>query len=299
MSESAAGLTDRQVQFERLLGELRPKLHRFCARMSGSVIDGEDIVQEAILKALEGRPQIEAIANPEAWLFRIAHNAALDFLRRRARHTAAHSEQSLEMIVDPTSPIDDRETVSTNLRLFMRLPVAQRGTVILKDVLGYSADEITEIMEIALPAVKSLLHRGRVRLREFAGRLEDLSPPVLAEPERLRLAAYVERFNARDFDAVREMLADDVRLELVNKLRAAGRREVGSYFTNYSRITDWQFVAGLVDGHPGILVRDPADPDAPPMYFILLNWRNDRVISIRDFRFARYAIEGAKFVATQ
>ena len=68
---------------DRLLVELRPKLHRYAARMTGSVIDGEDVVQEALAKAIEA--PAEPVANPEGWLFRIAHNAALDFLRRRAR----------------------------------------------------------------------------------------------------------------------------------------------------------------------------------------------------------------------
>ena len=85
MSELGFGAADARAQFERLLGELRPRLHRFCARMTGSVIDGEDIVQEAMLKALESLSEAEAIGNSEAWVFRIAHNTALDFLRRRAR----------------------------------------------------------------------------------------------------------------------------------------------------------------------------------------------------------------------
>ena len=75
---------DRE-SFDRLLAEMRPKLHRYCARMTGSVIDGEDVVQEALVKAIEALPGTGPIANPEGWLFRIAHNAALDFLRRRAR----------------------------------------------------------------------------------------------------------------------------------------------------------------------------------------------------------------------
>ena len=77
----------RREAFDRLLGELRPKLHRYGARMTGSVVDGEDVVQEAILKALEAFGA-EEIANPEGWLFRITHNAALDHLRRRARQEA-------------------------------------------------------------------------------------------------------------------------------------------------------------------------------------------------------------------
>src|SRR5256885_11156642 len=71
--------------FDRLAAELRPKLHRYCARMTGSVIDGEDVVQEALLKAIDAIRDMDSIAHPKAWLFRIAHNAAVDFLRRRSR----------------------------------------------------------------------------------------------------------------------------------------------------------------------------------------------------------------------
>src|SRR6202163_4295644 len=86
-----------------LLVAMRPKLHRYCARMTGSVVDGEDVLQEALVKAIEALPRTASIDNPEGWLFRIAHNAALDFLRRRTRHDAARSDEDLNMIADPTS----------------------------------------------------------------------------------------------------------------------------------------------------------------------------------------------------
>src|SRR5262245_31047698 len=77
-----------KAAFERLIGELRPKLHRYCARMTGSVIDGEDVLQDALAKAVEAFSRDGRIAQPQAWLFRIAHNEAIDFVRRRARHDA-------------------------------------------------------------------------------------------------------------------------------------------------------------------------------------------------------------------
>jgi RNA polymerase sigma-70 factor, ECF subfamily len=296
MSEQAPDATAAREAFDRLLRELRPKLHRYCARMTGSVVDGEDVVQEALVKAIEALPDTGSLASPESWLFRIAHNAALDFLRRRARQNAIRSDEDPDMVIDPAAPVDDRQIAAASLRTFMRLPVAQRSSVILMDMLGYSLEEIGAVMESTIPAVKAALHRGRARLREIAKEPDDTPVPALAEGERSRLAAYVDRFNARDFDAVRNMLADDVRLDLVAKLRMSGRTEVGNYFGNYSRIADWHLVPGLVDGRPAALVRDPGDSSGRPAYFVLLEWGGDGLVNIRDFRFARYAIEGAELL---
>src|SRR6266851_5141450 len=286
---------DREA-FVRLLADLRPKLHRYCARMTGSVIDGEDVVQEALMKAFVALTDHQPIAQLESWLFRISHNTALDYLRHRARQNATHSNEDPDMIADPVTVVDQHQAATASLRTFMRLPAAQRSCVILMDVLGYSLEEIGSVIEGSIPAVKAALHRGRARLRELVQEPEDLPLPVLAEPERSLLAAYVDRFNARDFDAIRDMIADEVRLELVNKARMNGRSEVANYFTNYARIEDWHLVAGLVDRRPALLVRDPGDPSATPAYFVLLEWADDRVVNIRDFRFARYATEGAELV---
>src|SRR5262245_31462128 len=171
---------------DRALSELRPKLHRYCARMVGSVIDGEDIIQDVLVKAIEAFAEAAPIANAEGWLFRIAHNTALDFLRRRARQDALQTDEALDMTADPVSPVDDWMSVTTSLRTFMRLPSGQRSTVILRDVLGYSLDEIGSLLDTSLPAVKAALHRGRTRLREIAREPDDRPLPVLVDAERSR-----------------------------------------------------------------------------------------------------------------
>jgi len=296
MNASAVDTDESRAALDRLLGELRPKLHRYCARMTGSVIDGEDVVQDALVKAIEALSEMPTIAYPEGWLFRIAHNAALDFLRRRARQDAARSDEDPDMVVDPTSNVDDRQVAAASLRTFMRLQVAQRSSVILMDVLGYSLEEVGGIIGASVPAVKAALHRGRTRLRELALEPEDAPIPVLAAHERSRLAAYIDRFNARDFDAVRAMLADEVRLELVGKVRMNGRSEVAKYFHNYDRMADWHLVPGLVDRRPAALVLDPVDRSARPLYFVLMEWSGDHVANIRDFRFARYVTDGAEVI---
>jgi RNA polymerase sigma-70 factor (ECF subfamily) len=288
-------MTDPKAEFERLLAELRPRLHRYCARMTGSVIDGEDVLQETLVKAIEAFPHTGPLANVEGWLFRIAHNAALDFLRRRARREGVQDgDEALETIADPDSAIERRQAAAASLRTLMRLPVAQRSSVILMDVLGHSLEEISEVLESTVPAVKANLHRGRQRLVELAAEPDDRPPPVLAEADRQRLAAYVARFNARDFDALRAQLADDVKVEVVNRTRLSGRGEVGRYFGNYSQTDDWRLAPGLVEGRPAVVVLDPAQPAALPAYFMLIDWRDGRLLNVRDFRYARYVVDGAE-----
>ena len=284
------------ADIKNLLTRLRPRLHRYCARMVGSVIDGEDVLQDALIKAVQAFPAAGRIGNPEGWLFRIAHNTALDFLRRRNRQEALRSGEEVDMIADSVDVVASRQIASTSLRTFMRLPVAQRASVILMDVLGCSLAEVCEIMDFSLPAVKAALHRGRARLREWADEPDDLRQAAMSEADRARLSAYVAHFNARDFDAIRGLIADDIRLDLVNKTRMNGKAEVSRYFGNYDRVSDWRLAPGLVEGRPAILVFDPAARDAPPKYFMLLQWSAGKVAAIRDFRHAAYVIEGAEIL---
>ena len=72
-------------EFEDRLTALRPRLHRYCARMTGSTVDGEDVVQDTLVKALSAQAEGADVDNLEGWLFRIAHNTSLDLLRRRSR----------------------------------------------------------------------------------------------------------------------------------------------------------------------------------------------------------------------
>src|SRR5262245_3734858 len=300
MDPIANGTTARQPRtpeaFKGVLAALRPKLHRYCARMVGSVIEAEDVVQEALVKAIEAFPRTTAIANAEAWLFRITHNAALDYLRQRARQQRLGSDEDISMIADPVDEVHQRQAAAAALRTFMRLPVGQRSSVILMDVLGYSLEEIGGITASSIPAIKAALHRGRERLRAAAEEADEAPPPILSEADHARLSAYVDRFNARDFDAIRDMLADDVRLDLVSRTRMTGRTEVSRYFGNYASVHDWHLQPGFVGLHPAVIASDPRDPSGKPAYFIVLQWARRRITSTPGFRPALYAIEAAEIV---
>src|SRR3978361_290781 len=107
----ASAVTSR----DRLLADLRPKLHRYCARMVGSAIDGEDVVQDALVKAVESFAAAGPIGNPEGWLFRIAHNTALDFLRRRNRQEGVRSGEEVDMIADEADIVLSRPIANASL----------------------------------------------------------------------------------------------------------------------------------------------------------------------------------------
>jgi RNA polymerase sigma-70 factor (ECF subfamily) len=274
---------------DRLMAELRPRLHRYCARMVGSAIDGEDVLQEALAKAAEAYPRHGGVERPESWLFRIAHNTALDALRRRKRQALVRSGIDLAGFADPSVAADARVAASTSLAAFMRLPAAQRSSVVLMDVLGYSLAETVEILGVSLAAVKAALHRARARLKTLAADPED--QPRLAAAERDRLKAYADHFNARDFDALRELLAEDVRLDLVSRTRLAGRKDVSVYFSRYDGVSDWRFAAGVADGRPALLGSDPADASGAVLWAVFLDWADGKITVIRDFKYAPYVMD--------
>lgn len=267
----------------------RPALFRYCARMTGSVSDGEDAVQDTLLKTVQTFPGFGALADPKAWLFRVAHNAAIDILRARQRAPQALGDEWLEAVVDPAASGDARWVARSALRHFMWLTPSERSCVVLMDVLDHSLQDIVEITGKTTLAVKSALHRGRMRLKEVAESQDELPP--LDEGDRMLLDLYAHRFNARDFEGVRALLSEEVRLDLVGRVKLRGKTEVATYVGRYGTADDWRFVAGAVEGRPAVIVIDPRDAAAPPLYVVLLRLEHGRITDIRDFRYAPYAAE--------
>jgi RNA polymerase sigma-70 factor (ECF subfamily) len=286
---------DSHENFAALVEDLRPRLHRYCARMVGSALDGEDVVQDALAKAaLHYDPVL--VREPKAWMFRVAHNAALDFLRRRSleRRLFSEAEGADEMgSQEAVDPYAAAEATAAALATFMHLPFAQRSAVILADVLGHALQEIAQTLETTVPAVKAALHRGRTRLREL-GRLGELPPKPALSPQLVALAQqYAQRFNARDFDGLRALLADEVRLQVAGRVDLKGRAEVSGYFGNYARLNGLRSEAAAIEGHAGLWVHE----GSTPAYVIVLEWdERGKLAAIRDFRYARYvgdALRGA------
>jgi RNA polymerase sigma-70 factor (ECF subfamily) len=280
-------------QFLALVGHVRPELLRYCARMTGSVADGEDVVQETLARACYELSQMKALPPLRPWLFRIAHNRAIDHWRHESRRVSepldAAADIAAEAASEPENTMARHQAVRAAISCFLELAPAQRGCVILKDVLDHSIDEIAAELGLSVPSVKAALHRGRAALR----RLNETAGAPAAHETSAALKQYARLFNAHDWDAVRSLLADDVRLDLVSQRKAAGRREVGIYFSNYDRSADWHVAPAWFDGREVLAVLADARSDTP-RYFIELTWAGDRVASIRDFRYVSYiAQEGA------
>src|SRR5262249_24975946 len=161
--------------FLETISHMRPHLHRYCARMVGSVLDGEDVVQDALFQANRKLEAFDDTKPLGPWLFRIAHNRCIDFLRRRRVRRAAEAEVVAPFWVEPVD--QQSEGVGRALeRLVLALPPKERACVLLKDVFDNSLEEIAELVDSTVGGVKAALSRGRSKLATSG-------PPSVTKPK--------------------------------------------------------------------------------------------------------------------
>jgi RNA polymerase sigma-70 factor (ECF subfamily) len=282
----------RYVAFLETLKQLRPSLHRYCARMTGSVVDGEDVVQEALFQAYRKLDTFDDARPLGPWLFRIAHNRCIDFLRRRGvREEAETGAPRTDSVgpVDPPGPALGRAVE----HLVVMLPPMERACVLLKDVLDYSLEDIAELVDSTVGGVKSALNRGRSKLATVR---ERTTPPRAKSADAVRLLdLYVERFNHQDWDGLRELIAADARLRVAD--RFAGPMADSPYFGNYSRMADpWRLAVGEVDGEPAVIVLHRSDDGWTPHSLVHLDITDHRITRIADYWHTPWVLEAATSV---
>jgi RNA polymerase sigma-70 factor (ECF subfamily) len=285
--ETVDVLAAAREQFLAMVGEIRPELHRYCARLTGSVIEGEDIVQDALAKAFYALSMQPEIPPLRPWLFRIAHNAAIDYLRGHGKKlTDPSDELDTTLVADVAA---DPATMRAAIARFLALPLAQRSAVILKDVLGFSLEEAAATMDTTVPAVKAALVRGR-------GTLRGTDEKVVGEDAaaKAQLDAYAALFNARDWTGLRSLVAEECRLDLVSKSQRRGKA-VGMYFGNYEK-QDIRLATGRLDGR--LVLAAYVAGATSPSYFLLLDFVDGKVDTIRDFRYVPYIAAEAVFEPT-
>jgi RNA polymerase sigma-70 factor, ECF subfamily len=290
-------LEETRNRFLAAVKAMRPRLHRFCSRMCGSVLDGEDLVQETLAQAFYYLPSLKDRSRLEPWLFRIAHNKCVDFLRRERKQredTVPYDEErDPESVPDDAEPAD--EPVDDALAtLVAALPPKERACVLLKDVLDYPLAEITGIVDSTLGGVKAALHRGRAKLHE----LQHMpSQAELDGQQRRLLEAYIEHFNRQDWESLRRLIQADARVEIVG-ITEFSLSDVGApYFRNYTALPwEWRFSLALVDGEPLIVHWQKAGADWLPRAAVRLWWRDGKVTRIRDYAHVGYLLQHARTV---
>ncbi|RFU39944.1 sigma-70 family RNA polymerase sigma factor [Actinomadura logoneensis] len=246
--------------FDRRIEPFRTELFAYCYRMLGSVHDAEDLVQETWLRAWRAREQYdETRGSLRTWLYRIATNACLTALKSRGGRPlpsglVAESDPLAPLVPgehawlqplpdsllgadDPAVTVIDRSSLRLAFASALQhLSARQRGTLILRDVLSFSASETAEILDTTVASVNSSLQRARARLRETGIRQELVGEPSAAE-QRTWVERYMKAFEAADVEAIKRLVTEDVLMEMPPML---------NWFTgraNYGLFMNWVFDA--------------------------------------------------------
>jgi hypothetical protein len=191
---------------------------------------------------------------------------------------------------DPLEILMRKEAVKTAVSRFVELPTLQRSVVILKDVLDESLIEIAALLDLRVDAVKAHLARGRAHLREINAHTRPLPD---ARPASAVVSRYVALFNQRDWNGLRALLADDVKLHQSLHQVRAGRADVGLFFTLYAKIDGVSLAPAWLEDREVIAVfEDRADPK--PSYIMWLEWRDGQISFIHDYRYVRYVTADAE-----
>jgi RNA polymerase sigma-70 factor, ECF subfamily len=268
----------RYLAFLETISTLRPSLHRYCARMTGSVMDGEDVVQEALFEAYRKLDKFDDNRPIKPWLFRIAHNRCIDFLRRKGVRDEAETAAVMPEAIKAVEAV--LGTGKAVEHLVLTLPPKERACVLLKDVFDYSLEEIAELVGSTVGGVKAALNRARKKLAESSPQAK---PARGASPELKRvMQLYVERFNRRDWDGVRELVSADARLNVAE--RFAGKFADAPYFFNYERWpASWKLALGEVDGEPVVIMLERGADTWSPHSVVRLNVIGEQIERIVDY----------------
>ena len=256
-------------EFLARLEPVRPDLHRYCRRLTGDVWDAEDLVQETLTRALARAGQtFQAVANPRAWLFRIATNAYVDTWRRPAPVPADLPDRAA---ATPADPMEVRDALRD---LHTLLPPQERAAVVLADAFELPNAEIADMLGTTVGAVKSALHRGRARLADRPAdpakppRPADPVSPRRPAPDRALVEALAEAFTAYDLDRVAALFLDNGVSEIVGMVQEQGRdrARAGTLHGALVGETRVRFRAEVrdLDGEPVVLLWEaPTDDSAP------------------------------------
>jgi RNA polymerase sigma-70 factor (ECF subfamily) len=313
----AAAKAGDEAAFGGLVGRYRRELHVHCYRMLGSFEDSEDMVQETFLRAWRKRATFQARSSFRAWLYRIATNACLDTLAANPRKVARHGptgattamlvpevpwlqpypDQLLDEVAssesEPDAAVVAKETIELAfLATIQYLPPKQRAVLILRDVLGWSANDTASLLQDSVPAVNSALQRARATLKRHLPRrrLDWGAGTDASEQERALLQRYIDAHERSDAAAVAALLSEDVRVTMPPEPALDGRDAVMTLFADVafadSAPGDWRLVPTWANRQPAAAnyLRRPGETEFRALALDVLRFEDGKLAEITVFR---------------
>jgi RNA polymerase sigma-70 factor (ECF subfamily) len=243
--------------FRALVAPYRRALEVHCYRMLGSIHDAEDVTQDTLLRAWRAFNRFERRSSVETWLYRIATNACLDELEKRPRRQVepypdARLEDADTSIADPAARYALHEGMELAfLTAIQRLPGRQRAVLILRDVLGWSAAETSELLDTTVTAVNSALQRARATI-EAEAPAHRVAPGRGFQRELLR--RYVDAWERADMRALVTLIREDAVMTMPPQTVVVGANAIVAFFDDkcgsvYTPSPTW------ANGHPAIELR--------------------------------------------
>jgi RNA polymerase sigma-70 factor (TIGR02960 family) len=294
--------------FRELAEAHRRELQVHCYRLVGSVQDAEDLVQETLLAAWRGLDGFEGRASLRSWLYRIATNRCLNALRDRGRRVPelpvppdgapepplptrrrdpVWLEPLPDTMLDPEARYETREAIGLAfIAALQRLPPRQRAVLVLRDVLGFRAAEVAEMLEVSEASVTSALHRARTALEPVPVEQAPLPGSAI---ERALVARFTDAFERGDVQGVVELLTADAWLTMPPEpLEYQGPAAIAGFLSTVpagGRLDMFRLIPTRANGQPafGCYLRDAYAPVAHAYGMMVLTLHGDRIAAITGF----------------
>lgn len=296
MADSGDGQAD---WLQRAFDQHRRELHVHCYRLAGNVADADDLVQETFLRAWRARDRFEGRASARTWLYRIATNVFLDS-RKAAGHRTVPSGDPLEWSTDigpypdallgddPQAGVEATEIVELALiAALMYLPPRQRSAFVLRDVYGWTPQEVAGALDTAITGVNSLLQRARQTMRQHAPTdPRDWRRPRLTSEDEEILRRYA---SATDPESFRDLLTEDVRITMPPEPPVVGIDAAADFL---GRPMDWRTFPASANGRPALInyLRRPGSPHYEAVVVDVLRVRNGKIVESNAFIGARHVM---------
>ncbi|MBF4161091.1 sigma-70 family RNA polymerase sigma factor [Nocardioides sp. CBS4Y-1] len=288
---------DELTDFDTLTGRYQRELLAHCYRMSGSVHEAEDLVQETFLRAWKASAGFQGRSSVRTWLYRIATNVCLTNLEGRPRRPlpvglGTADQQAggelaqdtdvawLEPVPDTAITVEDRDTVRLAfVAALQHLPPRQRAVLVLRDVLRWSAKEVAEALDTTVAGVNSALQRAHAQMGERALSADTVSSEELTREQRELLDRYTEAFWKKDVDTIVSLLTAEAVWEMPPFTSwFKGRANIAWLIGNEcpGGIEDMPMIETRANGQPafGLYMRTP-EGHFEPFQLQVLQWGAD------------------------